>query len=48
MCLQSLVVRALEQDSTDLGLSPGKFFTSLKVVSSCRTPLQVAPEGVLT
>ena len=49
MCLRSLVVGVLERYSKDLG--PGGdtcFFTSTKVASSWRTPLQVAPEGVLT
>ena len=50
MCLRSLVVRALERYSKDPGSSPGgdTCFSSIKVASSWRTPLQVAPEGVLT
>ena len=50
MCLRSLVVRALERYSKDPGSSSEgyTFFTSIKVASSWRTPLQVAPEGVLT
>ena len=50
-CLRSLVVRALERYFKDPGSSPGGdtcFSHQLKVASSWRTPLQVAPEEVLT
>ena len=51
ICFRSLMVRALERYSKDPGSSPGGdtcFSLQQKVTSSWRTPLQVAPEGVLT
>ena len=48
--LCSLVVRTLEQYSRGPGSSHGleMCFNINKVTSSWKTPLQVAPEGVLT